>query len=97
MANEDAVKTIYAMVISGSAVIILGLTSLVVKNFVTSIADNKKELEKEVADLKLIIKEGFIEIKKDLNECFSRIRDLENIQNIIKTEHDFNHRRGKHD
>ena len=29
-----------------------------------------------------------IEIKKDLGEAFNRIRDLENVQNVLKTEHD---------
>lgn len=46
------------------------------------------QLRKEFDAEKINSKERLEEYKRDLNEAFQRIRDLENVQNVLKTEHD---------
>jgi hypothetical protein len=48
-------------------------------------------LKKEIAENKIDQKECNKETKGLFNEVFDRIRDIENITTVIKTEHDKNH------
>ena len=94
MPEKNAISNLYTMAISGSAFLIVSLTAFIVNRFNKTRDEDKTLNEKVIIELKAIIKEQNEAFKKDLGEAFNRIRDLENIQNVMKTEHDINHRRG---
>lgn len=95
MPEKNAITTLYNMVISGGAFLIVGLTTFIVNRILKNNDETKSALEKEISELKGQIKEQNEAFKKDIGEAFARIRDLETIQAIIKTEHDMNHGRGR--
>jgi len=88
MAEKNSVSTLYTILISGGATIIVGMSAFIVNGW--NKAMDKKDIshEKEIAELKGYFKEQILELKKNMNESFDRIRDLENIQNVLKTEFD---------
>jgi esterase/lipase len=77
--------------------IIVSYAFYIVNDLKKTAKNNKEEFEKDLNEFKGQVKEQNLEIKKDVGEAFSRIRDMETIQAIMKTEHDINHGRRKKD
>ena len=80
--------------------VVISYALYVVNSIKSTIDNNKKEQEKDFNEFKGQVKEQCGEIKKDFGEAFNRIRDIETIQAVIKTDFDnlkANYYRGKDD
>jgi len=79
-----------------SVSIVVGIISLFFSGYVALISkyvglqiETIKDRMKKIEDS---LDKHEAEDKKILNESFDRVRDLENITNVMKAEHDKNHR-----
>lgn len=97
MSKENTVSTLFSVIISGGATIIISLTAFIVNKIVKDIDENKKDQEKDLNEFKGEVKEQNSNFKKDLGEAFIRIRSLETRQTVTETKCDNNHDKGGED
>jgi len=81
--------------LSISISVVMGLISVLVSGYIALIIKNInlqiENIKEKVKEIKEHIEKHEDNDKKTLNECFERLRDVETIQTVIKTEHDKNH------